>query len=58
MRIHMHRQQRLQLRPQFIGDAKAGRGTIVGGSLSFSFLGFLSVHPSYFTTFSGYSDRL
>src|SRR5947209_13668345 len=32
MRIHMHRQQRLQLCPQFIGDAKAGGGTIVWGA--------------------------
>src|SRR5437899_2668563 len=57
MRIDMDRQQGLQHRPQFIGDAEPRRRAIIGGSLSFSFLGFLSVHTSYFTTFSGYSDR-
>ncbi len=59
MGIHMHRQQRLQLRPQLIRDAKSRRRAIIRGplSFSFSFLGFLSVHTSYFTTFSGYSDR-
>src|SRR5258708_32084359 len=59
MGIHMHRQQRLQLRPQLIRDAKSRRRAIIRGPLSFSFSfpGFLSVHTSYFTTFSGYSDR-
>ncbi len=58
MAIHVDGEQRLQLRPQFIGDAEPRRGAIIGSALSFSFFGFLSVHPSYFTTFSGYSDRL
>jgi hypothetical protein len=46
MRIHMHRQQRLQLCPQLIGDAKSCRRAIIRGSLSFSFLDCLSVHTS------------
>src|SRR5947209_12278889 len=46
MRIHMHRQQRVQLRPQLIRNAKARGRAIIRRplSFSFSFLGFLSVH--------------
>jgi hypothetical protein len=40
MRIHVYRQQRLQLRPQLIRDAKSRRGAIIRCLLSFSFLGF------------------
>jgi len=58
MRIDMDRQQRVQHCPQLIRDAKSRRRAIIRGPLSFSVLGFLSVHTSYFTTFSGYSDRL
>jgi hypothetical protein len=58
VRVHMLWQQGVQQRPQLIADAKPRRGAIIRGPLSFSFLGFLSVHPSYFTMFSGYSDRL
>src|SRR5574341_1022899 len=57
-RIGMHRQQWLQHCPQLIRDAKSRRRAILRGPLSFSVLGFLSVHTSSFTTFSGYSDRL
>jgi site-specific recombinase XerD len=58
MRVDVDGQQRLQHRPQLIRDAEPRRGAIIWGPLSFSFLGFLSLHTSYFTPFSGYSDRL
>src|SRR6266699_686851 len=53
MRIHMHWQQWLQHRPQLIRNAKACRGAIIRGSFSFPVLGFLLLHPSYFTTCFG-----
>lgn len=58
MRVDVDGQQRVQHCPQLIRDAEPRRGTIICGPLSFSFLGFLSLHTSYFTPFSGYSDRL
>src|SRR2546421_12513138 len=57
MRIDVDGQQRVQQRPQLIRDAEPRRGAIIWGPLSFSLLGFLSLHTSYFTPFSGYSDR-
>jgi hypothetical protein len=57
MRVDVDGQQRLQHRPQLIRDAEPRRSAIIWSPLSFSFLGFLSLHTSYFTPFSGYSDR-
>jgi hypothetical protein len=44
MGVDMDRQQRLEDRPQLIGDAKPRRGTVIGRALSFSWLVVLFAH--------------
>lgn len=46
MGIDVDRQQRLQYRPQLVGDLKPCRGRIIRRPLPFSFLGFFFAHTS------------
>jgi hypothetical protein len=47
MPIAMLGQQRLEYCPQFIGNAKSCRRSVIRRSLPFSFSGFLFSHTSY-----------
>lgn len=53
MGIDMNRQQRLEDRPQLIGDAKPRRGTVIGRSLPLSRLVVLFAHASDSTRLFG-----